>query len=177
MRTHCCCACRFCVMYWGGASDPVHVVIPACDCCENLRFECTRGCSKAQKNLHDACTSQCRHFAPSNFCKALVVNSGVMAHRGQRVHSSDCHQVVQGRFAVASAVPFPQEIIPLGNADIDYQYIARVKAFNPEWLFEYFLGHSCILGHAGLSHPNGGGLWYAPEIWRSSRILDGTRLW
>lgn len=53
-----------------------------------------------------------------------------------KAYAADYDTVVQERFALAAAVPFPMDILPAATDQIDYNYIATVKAFNAEWLFE-----------------------------------------
>lgn len=74
-----------------------------------------------------------------------------------RSYNSDFDCVVQERFAAASAVPFPIEIIPTNNKDIiDYEYIAAVQAFNPERLFEYMQSPQSLFMNGSTMNPKKG---------------------
>jgi hypothetical protein len=76
-----------------------------------------------------------KHFGSNQYWLSSVRRSTQLPFRMAK-YGADYDLVVQERFALAAAVPFPMEIIPAATDTIDYKYIAEVKAFNAEWLFE-----------------------------------------
>ena len=73
----------------------------------------------------------------------LHIHSLLLSYRHHafpyRIHAGDFDAVVQDRFHMAGEIAFPSQIIPASTADMDYDYVSAVRAFNPEWLFEYMM--------------------------------------